>query len=423
MTVGESLESRVRAATPHDADYVRIHSDRVTMIELADGRLLQVSPEGRRLSADGGATWGEPAPMRDAAGQPVERGHPILLLSGSLGLLYSDSPDRSARYGMDVWFRRSDDEGRTWSEPVEVSEPYNNAWIGAGYGPPVTVTSAGRIVVAAWAGIGKTESERATALYGDRWARTGHHGWESFFRYSWAYYSDDEGRTWGVSEGKGVHGGGGELFITLDYGAGGAHSCEEPVVTDVSPGHLLMFHRTGLGRFYQSWSADDGSSWTQPEPTALASAQAPAALRRIPGTDDLLLIWNQSSADEIWRGRQRQRLSSAVSRDGGATWEHGRNIFSVEDEAGVTTRIEAPPIEYYRALEHAPRQPPGDLEGTYPCLSFWQDQAIVTFRCFDRARYLLDAPLPQRPHPLSAAASAGRAVYVSAGLPISWFYA
>ena len=418
----ESFESRVRAATPQDADYLRIHADRVLMVELPDGRLMQVSPEGRRHSVDGGVTWGEPEPMRDAAGQPVERGHPILLPSGGLGLLYSDSRDRRARYGMDVWFRRSDDEGRTWSQPVEVSEPHNNAWIGAGYGPPVTVTSGGRIVVAAWAGIGKTESDRATALYGDRWTRTGSHGWESFFRYSWAYYSDDEGRTWHVSEGKGVHGGGGELFITLDYGAGGAHSCEEPVVTDVSPGHLLMFHRTGLGRFYQSWSADDGANWTQPEPTSLATAQAPAALRHIPGTDDLLLIWNQSSADEIWRGRQRHRLSSAISRDGGATWQHGRNVFSVEDGDGVTTRIEAPPIEYYRAMEHSPRQPPGDLVGTYPCLAFWRDRAIVTFRCFDRSRYLLDAPLPQRPQSLSAA-QAGRAVCVSVGLPISWFYA
>ena len=83
--MGESFESRVRAATPQDADYVRIDSDRVTMIELTDGRLLQVSPDGRMLSADGGVTWGEPEPMRDAAGQPVERGHPILLPSGGLG--------------------------------------------------------------------------------------------------------------------------------------------------------------------------------------------------------------------------------------------------------------------------------------------------------------------------------------------------
>ena len=420
----ESFESRVRSSTPRDAAFVHIHLNRVAMIELADGRLLQVAPEGRVISSDGGVTWSEPEPIFDTAGQPVNRGHPILLRSGGLGLLYSYSDEKRSRYGMGIWFRRSDDEGQSWSQPVEVSEPHNNAWIGAGYGPPVTVTSAGRIVVSAWAGIGKTEPERAIALHGDRWARTGHHGWESFFRYSWAYYSDDEGQTWHANEGKGVHAAGGELFITLDYGAGGAHSCEEPVLTDVSPGHLLMFHRTGLGRLYQSWSADDGASWTLSEPTALASAQAPAALRRIPGTDYLLLIWNQSSADEIWRGRQRHRLSSAISRDGGATWQHGRNVFFVEDEDGTITKIEAPSIEYHRALEHSPRLAPGDLEGTYPSLGFWQDRAIVTFRCFDRARYLLDADPPQRPPPgAGASAASGRAVCVSVGLPTSWFYA
>ena len=36
----ESFESRVRAATPQDADYMRIHADRVLMVELPDGRLI-----------------------------------------------------------------------------------------------------------------------------------------------------------------------------------------------------------------------------------------------------------------------------------------------------------------------------------------------------------------------------------------------
>ena len=418
----ESFESRVRAATPQDADYLRIHADRVLMVELPDGRLMQVSPEGRRHSVDGGVTWGEPEPMRDAAGQPVERGHPILLPSGGLGLLYSDSRDRRARYGMDVWFRRSDDEGRTWSEPVEVSEPYNNAWIGAGYGPPVTVTSDGRIVVAAWAGIGKTESIGRL-----RCMATG-------------------GRGRGATAGRASSGIAGPTTRTTRAGPGTSARAKASTAAGANYSSRSTMVRAAPTRAKSRWSltlAPDtcscsiapgwagstsrgrpttGRTGPQPEPTSLATAQAPAALRHIPGTDDLLLIWNQSSADEIWRGRQRHRLSSAISRDGGATWQHGRNVFSVEDGDGVTTRIEAPPIEYYRAMEHSPRQPPGDLVGTYPCLAFWRDRAIVTFRCFDRSRYLLDAPLPKRPQSLSAA-QAGRAVCVSVGLPISWFYA
>ena len=127
-----------------------------------------------------------------------------------------------------------------------------------------------------------------------------------------------------------------------------------------------MILRTPLGRFYQSWSADNGTSWSRPEPTALASALAPAALGQIPGSDDLLIIWNQASADEIQRGMQRHRLSSAVSKDGGATWRHTGNVFSIFLNDGDTDKVELSPIQPYRALEHAPRLPPNDLEGTIP---------------------------------------------------------
>ena len=102
-----------------------------------------------------------------------------------------------------------------------------------------------------------------------------------------------------------------------------------------------MILRTPLGRFYQSWSADDGTSWSRPEPTALASALAPAALGRIPDSDDLLIIWNQASPDEIQRGMQRHRLSSAVSKDGGATWRHTGNVFSIFLREGDRAKTEA----------------------------------------------------------------------------------
>ena len=106
-------------------------------------------------------------------------------------------------------------------------------------------------------------------------------------------------------------------LLTLDTSAGGHYSCEEPSIAEVSPGNLLLFHRTPVGRLFQSWSSDNGTTWSLPEPTALASSRAPAALMRIPGTDDLLTIWNQASADEIERGLQRHRLTSAISKDGG----------------------------------------------------------------------------------------------------------
>jgi hypothetical protein len=261
--------------------------------------------------------------------------------------------------------------------------------------------------------VGKTMPEKGRALYGDEVARVGAHGYEHFFTYCWAYYSDDEGETWNTNEGKGKWGAGGELFVTLDHSAGGHWRANEPVVEEVSPDHLLMLLRTPLGRLFQSWSSDNGTTWSHPEPSSLASALAPADLKKIPDTNDLLVIWNQSSTDEIQRGLQRHRLSTAISKNGGTTWLRGRNIFSVHGEHDRVF-VEPPPIGNYRAMELAPRLPTNDVQGTYPRVTFWQDKVIVKFVSFSRSNYVV-------PEPAEGRKQGGHGdVYIT--LPISWFY-
>jgi hypothetical protein len=201
--------------------------------------------------------------------------------------------------------------------------------------------------------------------------------------------------------------------VNLDQSAGGHHSAEEPVAAEVSPDHHLLLLRTPLGRFYQSWSRDDGRTWTAPEPTALASSRAPAALAGIPGTDDLLVVWNQASADEIARGRQRLRLSCAISRDGGATWRHGRNLFNARE--GDVTCVEPPPIQCYRSMERSPRLPPDDLEATYPSVAFWRDRAVIVYGCRERSYMAIDEGTRW-------VTRQGVYTQVCVGLPISWFY-
>ena len=62
----------------------------------------------------------------------------------------------------------------------------------------------------------------------------------------------------------------------------------------------------------------------------------------IPATGDLLCVWNQTSREEIRRGYRRGRLSAAISRDSGATWEQFRTI---EVSAGMED-VERVPLEY-----------------------------------------------------------------------------
>ncbi len=417
---------KLRSCLPEETLYLDAGTSFGSMRALPGGDLLHISTQRREstLSRDGGRNWDTPLPLVNASGEALKGegtpngGNPSLLQlkSGGLMLVYSKKTADPA-HNHTVWFSRSDDSARSWSPPRKISEPHNNAWK---FHNSAIVTSRGRIVVPVFTLVGKSLKERGRALFGDEPALIGHHGWEEFFAYCWAYYSDDEGKTWKTNTGKGVWAAGGELFATVDYSSSGHYQTSEPSVVEVAPDHLLMLLRTPLGRLYQSWSEDDGASWSRPEPSPLASALAPPAIERIPGTRELLLVWNQSSAEEIRQGLQRHRLSSAISRDGGASWESGPNVFSTFQKARDRIRIEPPPIRFYRARERASRLTPNDLEGTYPSITFWKDRVLLTFMCRERAYSLnsegrtgYDLPSSQR----------GTTAHICLSLPLSWFRA
>ena len=84
---------------------------------------------------------------------------------------------------------------------------------------------------------------------------------------------------------------------------------------------------TGLGGQYQSFSSDGGETWTKPEPSALKGSAAPVSISRILGTGDLLAVWNHNPGSG-----NRNPLTSAISKDEGATWEAFRNIEDAPDD-------------------------------------------------------------------------------------------
>ena len=90
----------------------------------------------------------------------------------------------------------------------------------------------------------------------------------------------------------------------------------------------MMLLRTGLGAQYKSISTDGGETWSKPEPAPLTDAGAPVALTRVPQTGDILVIWNHNPG-----AAKRNPLSSAISKDEGATWSGFRNIEEAPDDA------------------------------------------------------------------------------------------
>lgn len=73
------------------------------------------------------------------------------------------------------------------------------------------------------------------------------------------------------------------------------------------------------GRQFFAYSADGGVTWSRPFLSPLRGACSPAALARIPGTDDVLAVFTYGYAG-------RTPLVSAISSDGGATWRHLKRL-------------------------------------------------------------------------------------------------
>lgn len=111
-----------------------------------------------------------------------------------------------------------------------------------------------------------------------------------------------------------------------------ANGLQEPGIVELRDGRLMMWHRTDMGSQLLSYSEDGGDTWTDPVPSNIISPLSPAAIKRLPQTGDLILVWNDhSNIDERRRGK-RTPLAVAISKDEGKTWI---NTKFIEEDAGI----------------------------------------------------------------------------------------
>jgi sialidase-1 len=218
---------------------------------------------------------------------------------GTLGFFFirKDGPDK-----LHAYLRTSEDDGASFSPPVQVfHEPgyhvMNN--------DRVTLTSSGRLICpVAW--IGHVEKQRHFV--------------------SFSYISDDAGKTW--RRGKGT--------VNINPEGRGAL---EPQVLEMNDGRLLMIVRTTLGYIAASYSTDGGETWSTPESWGVRSPDAPATVRRIPATGDLLLVWNDRYQPGADHQGKRTPLTVAISQDEGKTWRHRRNLEGADDRTFAYTSL------------------------------------------------------------------------------------
>ena len=353
-------------------------------VERDDGSVLVLYGGGRfRMSADGGLTWSEEFQGSDEAGDPLTGGSALVRLSGqAIGLLGSRTPDAAVNnYDRELVFRRSCDEGHTWSEPTLINPRGPSSFV---WQDMLRRTSSGRIIAPVYLCLGQGSFHMegtgfVGGLVNGNFVSTDAHFVDPHFGASFVWYSDDEGETW-------QRNGDGELFVITRPG-GPYEPTYEPSVTEVAPGHLMMIMRTNLGRYYQAWSHDDGASWTRPQATHLAGTHAPAQVRTLPN-GHLLCVFTQQSAGEIRRGFIRTRLSSAISRTGGKLWEHFQNAESIHPEAHVPPGpIDNIRPEGYYSLgegdayqndpQHVVDLPVGYGRWSYPSVLVLEDRVLI----------------------------------------------
>lgn len=240
---------------------------------------------GARLSHDGGRTWGKPWVLVSNSGKMnVMDANLTRLRSGKLALAYNR---KNSMADCRVEFRTSDDEGKTWSEPVVITKPVK--YWGTNNDRLVQL-STGRLLM--------------PVFFVDDWNQS-HHTRNAVF------YSDDEGQSW-------------QQGATVDI-PNSKRGADEPGVIELRDGRVLQIVRSDLGQIYRSISPDGGISWTPPEPTGLDAPTAPSSIARIPSTGDLLLVWNHNKPGKV-HTQDRFPLTTAVSKDEGRTWQHVRNL-------------------------------------------------------------------------------------------------
>ncbi len=247
-------------------------------------------------SADEGETWAEPRILleKDEAALNIMSPSLLRMGNGDLGMFYLRKEGMPGRgHTCMPMFRRSSDEGETWSGEQTVGMP--EGYYCAVNDCAVRLRS-GRILL-------------PMSFHGRRFdADTGIYTPDPAVdapcvRFA---FSDDDGRTWGA----------------LPVKISGGYGLAEPGVYEHRDGTLWCWYRTRCGFQYHTHSADGGITWDAPEPNfCFTSPDSPMRVKRV--GEYVAAVFNPigfsclREAGEAWGSPKRTPIVCALSRDDG----------------------------------------------------------------------------------------------------------
>lgn len=311
-------------------------------------------------STDSGRTWSEPIrvnqtpppprtpsnPLQRVQTTPPSHAKPsvttfsnqtfIASASGAIHLLYFADYSR-------VMYRRSDDDGITWSESVEATAeafaPFHERYpwrvIAAGPGSGIELRHGphrGRLVVPVWMSRGGAE-----------------HGGDHRPSVTATVYSDDHGSTWQPGQ------------ITAHEGQPLLNPSEN-VLVELSDGRVMCNIRSesDTHRRAVTISPDGVSQWTPPRfIDELFEPVCHAGLTNLPGVprQPQTLVFSNPDTSHLdgpvneLGFYERRNLTVYASPDDGATWPHRRPLVT-RGVCGYSALVSAPDGTIWCAFEH-----------------------------------------------------------------------
>jgi Neuraminidase (sialidase) len=199
-------------------------------------------------------------------------------------------------YAGGTYLWQSSNDGLTWTGGNVLTTP--DSW--APMNQRVLLTTSGRLIVPVEQIVSGSEGSGANNVG--------------------TIYSDNGGQSWTRSPIFGPPAG----YPTAPEGIG------EPAVVELANGKDWMVCRGLGGHLLQSFSDDGGATWDPPSATTLVSPLSDANAKRIPGTNDVICIWDNAqpgtstdfgaggAGSSLWG--PRYPLVYAISKDNCQTW-------------------------------------------------------------------------------------------------------